>query len=353
MENKTCKQCNEIKDKNEFSGRSLRCKYCTNQNSIKQKIEKAMLEGKEYKYKPILEYDVNRTSKICTKCEEEKIISEFYINKKSKDGHTARCIKCMCRKKIISHEDTISKICNTCDIRKELIEFYKDDGCRLAYKNKCKTCESISKKIYRENRVISDDEKLRLKEYQDKYREENRDIINEKIKKYNRENRELINEKNKKYYSNNKYKIKLYNQLHYFDNKNRILERNRNYIKNRFNIDSLFKLTFNIRTLIRNSFYHNGYTKKSRTQEILGCSFEEFKLHLESNFESWMTWENRGLYNGELDYGWDIDHITPLSSATTEEELIKLNHYTNLQPLCSYINRNIKRDKIDYIKNPT
>ena len=57
-----------------------------------------------------------------------------------------------------------------------------------------------------------------------------------------------------------------------------------------------------------------------------------------------MTWENRGLYNGEFNYGWDIDHIIPLSSAETEEDIIKLNHYTNLQPLCSKINRDIKKD---------
>jgi len=79
----------------------------------------------------------------------------------------------------------------------------------------------------------------------------------------------------------------------------------------------------------------------------LGCSFEEFKIYLESKFEDWMTWENKGLYNGYLNYGWDIDHKIPISSATTEEEMIKLNHYTNLQPLCSYTNRYIKRDYLN------
>ena len=64
-------------------------------------------------------------------------------------------------------------------------------------------------------------------------------------------------------------------------------------------------------------------------------------------FEEWMNWENKGLYNGELKYGWDIDHRIPISSATSEEEMIKLNHYTNLQPLCSYTNRYIKRDHLD------
>jgi len=324
MENtKTCNQCNEIKDKFEFSGRSSKCKYCTNQNSIKKREEKAISEGKVFKYKPRLEYDPNKSSKICAKCEIEKDLSDFYTNNKAKDGKCARCISCMSRKKEVSYEDTISKVCNTCNIRKDLSEFHKGD-CKLGVRNRCKECEKPIKKKYTDIRIKNmSEDKLKYKEYHAKYREENKIIIRDKIKEYNMKNRNIISKK---------YNV---------------------YIKHRFNYDILFKLTFNIRTLVRNSFYHNGYTKNSKTQEILGCSFEEFRLYLESKFESWMTWENRGLYNGELNYGWDIDHIIPLSSATTEEELIELNHYTNLQPLCSYVNRNIKRDKIDYMKNPT
>ena len=40
-----------------------------------------------------------------------------------------------------------------------------------------------------------------------------------------------------------------------------------------------------------------------------------------------MTWENYGMY------GWHIDHKIPLCSANNETELLKLFHYTNLQPL--------------------
>ena len=61
-----------------------------------------------------------------------------------------------------------------------------------------------------------------------------------------------------------------------------------------------------------------------------------------------MNWDNRGLYNGELNYGWDIDHIIPISSAKNENDIIRLNHYSNLQPLCSKINRDIKKDKVIY-----
>lgn len=59
-----------------------------------------------------------------------------------------------------------------------------------------------------------------------------------------------------------------------------------------------------------------------------------------------MNWENHGKYNGALNFGWDLDHIIPLATAKCTDDIIKLNHYTNFQPLCSKVNRDIKRDKV-------
>jgi hypothetical protein len=88
-------------------------------------------------------------------------------------------------------------------------------------------------------------------------------------------------------------------------------------------------------------------SKTKRTEEILGCTYKQFKTHLESQFEPWMSWDNwGGRLVTEQNVSWDIDHIIPLSSAQSEEEIYKLNHYTNLRPLCSYVNRFIKRDNI-------
>ena len=92
-----------------------------------------------------------------------------------------------------------------------------------------------------------------------------------------------------------------------------------------------------------------SYTKNRKSKgtiETIGLSHKDFINYIESKFEPWMNWENYGKYNGELNYGWDIDHIIPLSSAKSEEEVYKLNYYSNLQPLCSYTNRYIKVDKI-------
>lgn len=84
-------------------------------------------------------------------------------------------------------------------------------------------------------------------------------------------------------------------------------------------------------------------------EKIVGLSPENFKQYIESKFEPWMNWDNYGLFKvGEFNYGWDLDHIIPLSVATDETRLFELWYYTNLQPLCSNINRNYKRAKLDY-----
>ena len=141
----------------------------------------------------------------------------------------------------------------------------------------------------------------------------------------------------KKYYCENKNEIKTKGQIYYKKNKNKIINRNKNYILKRRKNDSLFRLLDNLRSLIRQSIVRNKYNKNSRTVEILGCSVENFKSYIESKWESWMTWDNYGMYDPNTNT-WQLDHIIPVSSAKTEEELIKLNYYTNFQPLLSIEN---------------
>lgn len=71
---------------------------------------------------------------------------------------------------------------------------------------------------------------------------------------------------------------------------------------------------------------------------MIGCTIEKFKAHLEEKFEEWMHWNNYGIYTGVPKVNWQIDHIIPLASAKSIEDIVRLNHYTNLQPLDSYIN---------------
>jgi hypothetical protein len=147
-----------------------------------------------------------------------------------------------------------------------------------------------------------------------------------------------LSEYNKNYYEKNKDKI-LENKREYCVNldKDKFNERTNNYINDRILKDPLFKLKRNIRTLIYVSF-KNKFTKRAkRTNDILGCSFEDFKLNIELKFKDGMNWDNHGKSNTERK--WQLDHIIPISSAKTEEEVYKLNHYTNFQPLWESDNR--------------
>lgn len=218
-----------------------------------------------------------------------------------------------------------SKVCTKCGDEKLVQEFrlHKSNGYEY-HKSICKSCERENNKIYREKN--KEKEANRLKEY----RVNNIDKRLEYESNYREKNKEIIN---------------TYQKLYYTENKEIIGKRQRVYEKERRINDPLFKLSGNIRRMIRKSIKSNGYTKKSKTYDILGCSYEEFKKYIESLWQPWMNWDNHGLYNGELDYGWDIDHKVPISSAITEEELLKLNHFSNLQPLCSKVNRDIKKNK--------
>lgn len=160
-------------------------------------------------------------------------------------------------------------------------------------------------------------------------------------KAYLKANKVKIAKQKRAYYLANEEKYIAYQKEWHSNNK----DKKRKNQKLRLSKDTAYKLKVNIKNLIGNSIRNKNFKKSSPTEQILGCTYHEFKQHLEAKWEPWMNWNNHGKYNGTMDYGWDIDHITPLSTATSEEELIRLNHYTNLQPLCSYVNRKIKRHK--------
>lgn len=114
---------------------------------------------------------------------------------------------------------------------------------------------------------------------------------------------------------------------YYYKNREKIISQKNEYYKKRRKFDIKFKLLSNIRRRINH--FINGKDKSLRSQELLGCSLEELKSHLESKFQDGMNWENYGLK------GWHIDHINPCSSFSMEdlEEQKKCFHYSNLQPL--------------------
>ena len=103
----------------------------------------------------------------------------------------------------------------------------------------------------------------------------------------------------------------------------------------------LDKLKCNLRARTSYAFTSKGYSKKTRTYQILGSDYEIVKKHLERQFKKGMNWDNYGKGSDK----WHIDHIIPLCSAKSEEEVILLCHYRNLQPLWSKENH-VKNGKI-------
>ena len=188
--------------------------------------------------------------------------------------------------------------------------------------------------------------------YQKQYREKNKEKIREQKNKYMKE-----------YYAKNKEKIKAYQKSYYKENGGKVKNRTSSwkaenkeyvdaynqkyrkehsaehaeYIKRRRQEDATYKMICSIRNLLNNAFNKRMKVgKRLQAEEILGCTIEFFIEYLQSQFKEGMTIENHG--------EWHIDHIIPLSTATTEEEVIKLNHYTNLQPLWAKENLS-KRNK--------
>lgn len=184
------------------------------------------------------------------------------------------------------------KVCIKCTKGLEFSEFYRQID------NVCKTC----KKYYANNKYKTD-----------------RQICLEYKKRYYEKNKENIKLKRKIYVKDNPEKIKLYHR----ENREHINK----YLSDKMKIDVNFKLNRRLRTRLYNALKNNH--KTGSAIKDLGCTIEELKRHLESGFQPGMTWDNYGFY------GWHIDHIVPLANfnLSDREQLLKVCHYTNLQPL--------------------
>lgn len=199
--------------------------------------------------------------------------------------------------------------------------------------------ENNREKLRQTNKDLYNIKKETILKKKKEYNEENKEKNSIQKKKYYIDNKDL----KKKYYDDNRERILISKKKYYKKNRNVLIQKNITNSNKKYKTDSLFRISCSIRELIRKSLKDKGYKKNLRTVQILGCSFLDFKNHLESKFHPWMNWENYGLYNGSLNYGWDIDHIIGLKNGKNEDEIIKLNHFSNLQPMCSYYNRHIKR----------
>lgn len=228
-----------------------------------------------------------------------------------------------------------TKVCKNCNMDLPISEFYIKNKKR--YEGICKKCKSEKNKGYMEKYLSNPVNRERMRENNRKNEKkkalENR-LIKQKLKedalmllniekerkRQELERKRLAKEERNRmiaYKKTDEYKI---------EQKNKDNARRYEKWKFKFKNDPLFALKKRLRTLIRGSFRKSGYTNFTmKTESIVGISYNEFKIYMESKFVNGMSWDNRG--------EWHIDHIIPLSSAKSEDELIALSHYTNLQPL--------------------
>jgi len=183
----------------------------------------------------------------------------------------------------------------------------------------CITCiVELDEEFFTKNGFIC--KKCRKKESSRKYREKNRDILREKSKIYKLQNPEITKRARDKFFEENPNYLKEWVS----NNRERSNEIKRKSEKKRSK-DEVYRMTRLIRNTIRSSIKSLNYKKKTKTSIIIGCSIEEFIIHIKSTFTEGMTLENHG--------EWHFDHIKPISMAKTYEEAIELNHYTNFQAL--------------------
>ena len=212
------------------------------------------------------------------------------------------------------------KLCKKCGIEKVLCEFRmkKDKNGKYYLYSYCKNCE---KEYMKDKR----------KKYDKKYREKNKEIIKQKNKKRYNDYYEKYKDYHKKYMitwkQNNKDKLKKYY-------KNDYNKRMSNGISHMKEI---------IRKEVTRSFRVKSKKKNNHTIEIIGCDIEFLTNYListyEKNYNEKWNWE----YLSKV----HVDHIIPLKTAKTENDIIRLNHYTNLQLLKVEDNLH-KGAKLDY-----
>lgn len=208
----------------------------------------------------------------------------------------------------------LQKKCSKCKEIKDCSLFGKDKRSSDGLRCYCNDCRKIESKIYQQNNQEKRKETLK------KYYNNNREQELLRLKKYREENPEKRNNTKQKWVNNNRLEYNSYAS---------------NWKKQKRMKDPIFKLLNNLRTRTKDYLFKMNNFSDEKLKSIIGCSADELITHFESQFKEGMSWDNYGFY------GWHIDHIIPLSSAKNEEELLKLSHYTNLQPL--WMLENIKK----------
>jgi len=204
------------------------------------------------------------------------------------------------------------KTCCRCKEIKDYDNFKKNRSRKDGYASNCRSCDKID---YEKNKEKNSE---RFK----KWRENNIEKINERKKNYRKNNIEKVREQERNlYYKRIDYYIKYRedNKEHYKkwrdENKDKKLE----YMRERLKIPQ-WRIALRCRTRIRRAL--KNIPKTNKTQDLIGCSWQELVNHLENTKVPGKDYTNP-----------HIDHIKPCASfdLTDPEQQKECFHYTNLQ----------------------
>lgn len=155
------------------------------------------------------------------------------------------------------------------------------------------------------------------------------------FKEWAKKNKDRLNAKRRDRYANDpEYRDRVRKQNSDSQKKNR--ERVNAYRRNRRSNDPVFKLQHSIGVQMRQAIKGKA---KHTWKSIVGYSAGELKVHLERQFEPWMSWDNYGTE-------WHIDHRRPVATFDLPREAKLCWSLQNLRPLS--ISENVQRkDEID------
>lgn len=255
----------------------------------------------------------------CPYCGKKVLIDK--TDRRIKDGQTMFycCVDCANKYKWINKEEKTCPICGKKYCKYNAKTCSKECGYELkkldAYKKK-RNLPNLSYDEY--TKMVEED----IKREEERRRRSIKVVCSNGYVRYYEQDSFLCSGREKAY-------MKEYHATHRKERARKHLERTKK--------DPLYGFKVKVRKFICQSFKRRKESKVMRTEEILGCSFERFMAHICSLFKDGMTIDNYG--------EWQIDHIIPLSTARNKEDVIRLCHYTNLQPLWASENR-AKSNKI-------
>lgn len=198
------------------------------------------------------------------------------------------------------------KECSKCRLSKPFSKFYTDRSKTSGLRSTCKECD-----------LLADKGRKRV------YHKTTGNYVNNHVPS------ESHRQKCREYYKLNKEKRLSKCKAYYLQNKTHINTQKRNYGRARYFSDKAHRLRVNISSQIRMALKGSSYTNKSRVYKVTGLEFPELIAYLYYTLEC-----NYGELASSISLDKiDIDHIVPLCSDYTEEGIIRLNNYTNLQLL--------------------